>query len=382
MHTCKTCRTVSPGKSCENPACGGNSGNYYCAGCRTYSPGDRCQNPGCVTTTWPRPELKRARKLLEAHLEAGGEGVLQEERWKDTKRLILIWWAAFKAWERTDSFYEAFTDNRMVMRTWDSALDKHHVLSIPDNRITGGTAEDFLRNGYVFEVGLKSLALRMDPSNFYPESKKYALGIHDMSSTLLDCSREISSQAHKKSNGTIFSFTPLSDPKDQVVFERLSQLSKRAEACTEFRELIREIRSKMTRAKLAAEHDMATGFTARKTPTGYKLKYGLGATTSVVNEEETAKKRGGLSMFPGTLTSRVPVTPEVVAERRATALNFRTIVARKLFAKNEITVAIREHAGPFPIFAKYENKEFLVFEIKDGTFNFTGVKIGEDGRFK
>lgn len=305
-------------------------------------------------------------------------------------QLVRDWFGAYKSWEARDTFAKAFYANRMAMRTWSDENTKSHLLRIARNRISNrtgtATAEtenellgEFDNANYGFAVGLLSLAQRTTPANFNGvngASQKYSLGLHDMSSTLLDSRKTISEQAHKKDDGTIFSFCPLPEADDLVLFSKLNRMGKAmVDTRPALREMMRDIASKMTRVRLAAEHDMGTGFTAvrRDGTTAFKLKYGLGAFTKIVTGFETDESGrpvpGSGKLGGGRLGTGVRVTDEMWRARQEQALDYTDILRRQLFAKNEITVSYRQHDGPFPLFA--------IYDATNGVFN--GFQINEDG---
>ncbi|MGH7461440.1 MAG: hypothetical protein ACREMA_10475 [Longimicrobiales bacterium] len=333
--------------------------------------------------------LPFARSALNKALDRDDFSEWVQKEWRAAQKLIWTWWLAYKDWEKADTFGKAFYEDRMSMRTWSSDVTKSHTLRLAGNRIWDGKGtdgskgkhaskgdklmEEFDAENFKFNVGLESLALRTDPANFFSEtgSKKYELGLHDMSCSLLDHRRPISEQSHMKDNGTIFSFVPLSERDDQVIFHKLNQAAKLLnKAHMDFYDLVREFRSKMTRIKLAAEHDMGTGFTAVRRENGpkFKLTYGLGYYTKVVleNKSDRTKPFGG-KLGGGKLNMGEVVTDRMRQARREQALNYKSILDRQLFAKNEITVSIRQHEGMFPIFAKFDEPggRFLAFKIDD-----------------
>jgi hypothetical protein len=287
-----------------------------------------------------------------------------KKAWPEAKILIATWWDDYKNWEREDTIGMAFWDSRLTSRTWAGDLEYEEVMKPAANKISdtkgikGKAKSDpvvarFDSYEYKRSVGMASLVRRTTPENFYPGSgqgsRKTEMGLHDMSVTLLNPRKPIRDQAHSKADGTIFSFMPLSDPLDQVVFQTLNRTGKDLrQQNSELYDMVREMRSKMTRIKLAAEHDLGTGFSAveRQNGHGFKITYGLGAKTKVINEKTTEYKEGGGK------TKLVDVTPEILKARRDAAMDFRSIVSRLLFDHTEIIVAYRKHAGNFPVFAQ------------------------------
>jgi hypothetical protein len=303
------------------------------------------------------------------------------DNWPAAKLLIETWWADYKVWERDDTLSDAYRESRLTSRTWGQGKDLIKVETImpPDSRTWDASEtsnavmvpdlrKQVDRFNYKRSVGMASLGERMTPKNFYAvggehKSSKYSMGLHDMSATLLNPKKPIADQAHSKANGTVFSFVPLSDPKDQVVFQTLNRTAKDLRlVIPEFYDLVRQYGSKMTRIKLAAEFDLATGFSAvqRADGSGFKIRYGLGNQVKVFDAEKSTDSKG--------VSKLVPWTQDIETARRQAALDFKSIVARILFDHSEIVVSFRQHAGGFPLFTKYNaaKKQFEPFKIALG----------------
>jgi hypothetical protein len=125
---------------------------------------------------------------------------------------------------------------------------------------------------------LRNLIVKTDAKTFDLSSDKYRLlnpagggashkthlGLHDLSALLLNTLVPISQQQYK-GRGKIdikqtYCFMPLSSSLDQAVFQNINMLAKTNRQNEDFYNTVIDIRSKLTRIKLAAEHDMAGAF--------------------------------------------------------------------------------------------------------------------------
>src|SRR5690606_23692770 len=116
-----------------------------------------------------------------------------------------------------------------------------------------------------------------------------------------------------------------------------------------FYNYVRDIRSKMTRIKLAAEHDMATNFalvgqTATSRP---KFSFTLLQKTDVSIRDKERKVEGADIDFGDSNVVQVPTTPGILEARRVAAINFQTLVLGQIHSYGEVVVAYRQHAGGF-----------------------------------
>jgi hypothetical protein len=141
-----------------------------------------------------------------------------------------------------------------------------------------------------------SIMERLKPEIFKPKaghSQKTALGYHDLSALLLNPDAPISKQQYKTTQANqAYVFMPLSFAMDQAVFQNINMLGKLfRNDKPDFYDKVRDIRSKMTRIKLLAEHDMATKFVmvGKSQITGLpKFKYVLASVTDISVRDETS----------------------------------------------------------------------------------------------
>lgn len=309
--------------------------------------------------------------------------------WPTVKPLVERWWKALKVWEKADTFNAAFLDKRMTVRTFGADFNyqkskSFDTITLPDTRFkadsqyTPMSYEDQRKHNDAFrspaeykkyhaQRGIDSSAFA-DPANFVSREKKYAMGLHDLSASLLNPAVSIFDQIHNNEEGAHFSFLPLSAEEDQLVLSQLTAAAKKLQGpLPEFYTLVRGYRAGVTRIKLAQEFDMAIGYTVvpAKNPTkdgpAYKLRYGLGNTMTIVGR-----------------TFGIKVTAEVLAARRQAAMRFKSILAERQ-AKNEIIIAIRQHAGNFPVYAVRKGNQLDCFTIDSGKLTLNGKKISANG---
>lgn len=265
--------------------------------------------------------------------------------WPAASQTILAWWTAYKDWERGDTLGKAFNEHRLTARYYKREYDKQ--LDMMAKKGVGGEQVEF--PGHKVYVGLKGIAEYTDPDNFKPAAegmtkRKVELGLYDQSARLLDGRRNISEQVFGRiEEGHMYAFMPLSDPDDQVVFQKLNEVGKALRNDnTELYALVREIRSRMTRIKLAQETDMGTNFTAVDPENNLnpKFKYGISRKTKRPGEDKVKE----LSEADA---------KELLLYRRTAAMNFKQILIPQ--KGNEITVAYRQHAGGFPLIGKWRS---------------------------
>ncbi|WP_131542682.1 hypothetical protein [Paraburkholderia hospita] len=254
---------------------------------------------------------------------------------------------------------------------------------------------------YWADRGIDSKAFA-NPANFVNREAKYDAGLHDLSASLLNPELSIFEQVHHKTEqGAHFAFVPLSEPEDQRVLFMLIQMAKvMRQHWPEMYALIMQYRGRMTRVKLAQCFDMGAGYIAipvsNPVPGGrqFKLRYGLVSQMSVLAPSITpaatqastrvsnappppSKPYKGIAK-PVNLDERnVKVTPEIYHARQQAALDFRSILVRK--DKNEIVIALRQHAGNFPVYAQRVNNVLKCYRIVKGGQVWTGRTISERG---
>ncbi len=221
-------------------------------------------------------------------------------------------------------------------------------------------------------------------------SRKTELGLHDLSASILRNNATITSQLfnagsfaqktpaqirnilkemHKDSKGKdskgkpYYVFMPLSKPQDQKVFHLLNDVAKGMRG-SDLYPLVREIRSKMTRVKLACEHDMGAGFLAcaPDNPVNPKFRYG---------HQKTTKTRNSIGM----LMPKQDNSAALILTRKSNAMAYDQMLARAR-GVNEVTIAYRHHASQdgngerFPLAAELvvtntDQVGFQAFVIKD-----------------
>lgn len=312
--------------------------------------------------------------------------------WPELQGQICGWWAAYKKWEAADTFDEAFQDGRMTVRTFGAdfdyqksktfakgTIDVADRLIFADGQYTAPTEsqKNFHYARYNWPTGVekeKYWARRgidsspfANPANFASREKKYEEGLHDLSASLLNPHLPIFEQIHNSEQGAHFSFLPISKEGDQtLIFDLTRHAKDLRNQLPQLYLLTRNCRAEMTRLKVAQELDMGTGYVlvpASKPGGGpqYKLRYGLKDRMTV----------------PGRATG-VPVTRQIYAARQKAAREFKSILGKRE-GKNEIIIAIRKHAGPFPLFAIRDGEELACYQIVNSAMVRTGNMISAQG---
>jgi len=179
---------------------------------------------------------------------------------------------------------------------------------------------------------------------------------------------------------------PLSHAGDQAVFQNINRLAKEFRTRKEgFYNLVRDIRSKMTRIKLAAEHDMATNFVMVARPgtdPRPKFKFTLIDKTDVsIRDKEKGLLPPGVEFPDGKKVVQIPTTPEILQARQLAAINFQSLVLGELHSYGEVVVAYRRHLGEgeskFPKFAEFDAKNQLWKVGKLGGTGYNWQSTGE-----
>lgn len=328
--------------------------------------------------------LKKSREALNTKLnEAGGTTfhAYVLNHWVEAEVLIRNWRDALKAWEGKETFDRAYGENRMSVRSFDKNFGEQYRKTISDMKINGtnrfrpnstftGTfprdehakhnkdfhdANDRTRL-YHAQRGIDSSSFAI-PSNFASRLNKYQAGLHDLSASLVNKGIGLFDQVHNKEDGAIFAFLPLPEMADQAVLYKLTRAAKLLKThAPHFYTKVRNLRAEITRVKLAAEFDMSVGYSAvpvlNPTPGAprFKLRYGLGNTTAAVEGETPNAKLTAAS----SVLTEMKVNKEIYEARQQAGLNYKNILDRAANReqgnKNEIVIAIRHHAGPFPVY--------------------------------
>lgn len=346
--------------------------------------------------------------------KAAATAAIQRD-WVEAKRLIENWWGAYKAWEGTDSFNQAVADRRMTMRSWDGdkiafgdlvnktgpsniADEKRFYASSADRQPAAARADGMSHKDKFAAIanptppqfgwskknpepevvygrpvrGISASAF-MTPANFTTREKKYQLGLHDTSVKLLipgggllnPGNLSFKDQSHNQAaKKAYFCFLPISMPEDQYVIYKLIRYAKALKTeVPALDTLIRGYRTEMTRVKLAHGYDMGTGYIAVQTNNDkipYKVSYSIG---SYVKERGEGGQLG---------KADIPVDSEIIRKRRQAYFKQNADVVR---LGNEIVIAMREHAGQFPVYAySAGGPDLTVFSINGKTMVPDNIK--------
>ncbi|HTW78924.1 MAG TPA: hypothetical protein VME23_05180 [Terracidiphilus sp.] len=321
-----------------------------------------------------------------------------QNNWNNARHFIGEWWDAYKEWEEHDTFNTAMAQGRMTMRSFGEAFDTQVKKTAPMNiaetsrfysdsnrtQVTDPTQHEAAFKEAVsgpkppmfgwkkgqepppspyakLNRGIDASAFAV-PANFATREAKYKNGLHDLSVKLVIPNTDIKQQSHHQgSTKPHFCFLPISKPEDQYVIYTLTRYAKALKATLgDFYTLIRGYRSEMTRVKLANELDMDTGLVAVATPgrtdnLPYKVSYSLGGNTKDKGPDKSYKM--------------IPVTPEVLRMRRQA---YFIEHAKVLKSGNEVVIAMRKHAGPFPVYAVYDAGTLKCFTVgADNKLKFT-----------
>jgi hypothetical protein len=320
-----------------------------------------------------------------------------QQYWIEALRLIENWWGAYKGWEATDTFNRAVQDNRMTMRSFGSDFERQKNKTKPvgigdrrfygskwvpqlgrDNVPTGRLVRDVLnpsghKDAYAamnlpeHKRGIINASEYAIPENFATRKAKYDAGLHDLSVSLVVPGLDLKASSHHANEPTPhFCFLPLSKGEDQYVLYKLIRYAKALkDTIPALDTLVRGHRSNMTRVKLASDYDMGTGYSAVVTDTRpdnlpYKVTYGLGGTL----------KERGKYVPPITTKERLQARQQMYFKSRADIVKY---------GANELVIAMRKHAGPFPVYAVYDNGIFRCFKIVNGAREFNRNTISAVG---
>jgi hypothetical protein len=279
---------------------------------------------------------------------------------------IWRWFHAYKEWEGADTFLSAFDQKRLVIT---QRPDESNVTDVIKTRYDmeakrSVTGDKISYPGVTYAVGVDTLGERMIPGNYEGRNsagikKKYALGLFDLSGSLLNPQFDVirgqlrwSITGDPKKDGQkaywpiVFVSLPMSeDVATYNILKKFADLTKDML----IRETMRYIRHRMTRPKLAAAEDIGAGpFDIASPGDPAKFKYGWKANEGVLTEE--TKKRA-----------------ETAANDYQKILeNAKTYKRKeKVTNSNEITVALRQRQSKrFPIITKFDPKE-TVFRLLD-----------------
>jgi hypothetical protein len=304
-------------------------------------------------------------------------GDFKNDDWQGLETDVRAWWDLYKAFERDDTLEQAYADQRLTVKgtsTLDSPIEaqdpknwggtqKFEKAKPKEKAVAQAYASVTETEYYRIKKTNASIRQRLDPKVFVPrpgaDSRKTELGLHDLSAGLMNCATPLSEQQFKTPGpGQVYVFMPLSDAGDQAVFQNINTLAKAYRVQRSgFYALVRDIRSRMTRVKLAAEHDMATNFVhVGNTPTGRpKFQYSLIGTTDISVLDKKRKVEGtDVDFGDSNVLTKMPTTPGILEARRHAALNYQQLILGQMHSYGEVVVAYRHHAGKFPKFATFD----------------------------
>lgn len=311
--------------------------------------------------------------------------------------LAYNWFKDLKDWEREETFPRAFQDNRMTLRLLNaevsrSANDYQRDVKAFKARQADGT---YKKTGELTKVylsgGMAGLRDRSNPANFEHrnqsgnfdpsvQSKKNALGLHDLSARLLDKRFDIGKQGFNLDKTKHAVFMPVPTPEDHELFYQLNFMAKadtELKTDSEFVSAVHYIRARMTRIKLAEETDMGAGFLVMQALGSgrTRIRYGLsGAVTEqdeAVVQKRKEKQEAELKMtmeerlqsvklrkMDPTAEMSPSLTPEQIQHRIRTARNYKSVLrTAEELGTNELAVAYREHASrDFPMITDWPDR--------------------------
>lgn len=292
----------------------------------------------------PGPETRTALKL--ASLQIGEI----ENRWLVLRTLLRRWHAYVKLFEQQDDLVTAHAQGRLHIRWIRDGIEKvwPGIQAKPDF-----AADNQTYAGRKLDVGVMGINRRLDPRNLSRE-RRIALGLHSLSGSLVDPSQAIFKneapgrfrQIHTWTpEGHWFSFAALLPVADQALVIRLYEIVE----STTRRDIIEGIEwflHRITHAGYAYPTDMGMGYLAL-------FERGAVAPCDFEYVPKTCKSLMGP---PASSIGDIPMQRRVC---RGYAAAYPLVIAIQPRSKTEVTIEYREHAGPFPLFAKYDHGQFV-----------------------
>jgi hypothetical protein len=290
--------------------------------------------------------------------------------WEELRPLVNRWFTDLKEWEAADSFKTAFDDRRMTARQVDQQPRRN-----AGGNFKVGTVDDVRETRPIrLERDAQGIRERMNPKNFFDpitlKRGKNELGLHNLSASLLDPRRAISTQLKFYKNAYVL-FMPLPSEEDMKVYYNLNVLGK-TELKGKDDNQIQIIRSQMTRVKLAQASDMGTRYVDIAPESADKSKFRYGITGTIIRDRPKE----------GEIVIGKPATPNELDARKTNALIYKSILDAMVVSVNEIVIAYRSHASrDFPMFTKRDNDLFRV--VNPDTAEPTGWVIADaDGAYR
>jgi hypothetical protein len=302
------------------------------------------------TASAPQGKVKKELHPLEREaLKTLGEG----ESWKALKPAIDEWKSRLKQFEKADTFEAAFKDRRMTGRQINTAgrggdFDVRRVHGGVDRKMK--LARD-----------VPSIRTRMNPTNFYNSGKssKNRLGLHDLSASLLNPATNISHQLKHYQDAVVL-FMPVPPEDDLRILAALAKLDDRDEA------EIRQLKSEITRLKLAQSSDMGTVYVDVSTGRFAPGKFRYGITGTIIRAKGTTGQ---------------DATAEELAARRTNALKYKSILDDDLASVNEVVIAYRKHESSlFPMFGKWDGSSG--YNVVNDALKPSGHYISDKGEYR
>jgi len=214
--------------------------------------------------------LDESRNAVNNLVQGSLEVFTDTHQWNARGRPVVAQWLTdLHAWEDDETFDRAFRDNRMTIRGIGKPESATNDSWKKGGIVTFGTNTEHGERGSQMKLykGMDGMTERLKPAHFLPTvlpnsvqpKQKYALGLHDLSATLLNCAKGIHGQ-YKHYDPAIWVFMPLPKQEDLQAFYALNQRTKQPGACDEFKRYVRVLASEITRLKLAQACDMHTTY--------------------------------------------------------------------------------------------------------------------------
>ncbi|ROP34967.1 hypothetical protein [Saccharothrix texasensis] len=313
-----------------------------------------------------RDELARTEeRLLRQGLDQlGGAG----DTWDGRRDRITAWWREVKVAELAETWAAALAGDRMTARQVNNESVLGGDFDIRNNHHRLDRAWD---RKITLDRTLNGVRKRLDPRHFDDpgtgRNRKGELGLHDLSGSLLHGTRvplSIYAQLKPYANATVV-FMPAPTERDAQIFNAIQSLKTVTEGDVK---LMREMRNRFTRLRLAQATDMHT----------YLLNL------NEVRDGEPVVRYGhsGLIRRAGQKTE-VNVDDIDIATRRTNALEHHVVLAQDGGqVVNEVVIVYREHASAlFPVFAEWNKAKSHFTVLNRDTGAPTKAHITDDGKW-
>jgi hypothetical protein len=308
--------------------------------------------PDLVEPVQPLSIVRAREAIREALLVSGPKS-------EAVPGLVRNWQVEVRNWQDTDALDAAFVEGRLAYRTL-SNVGKHYEYATQDateKKVLGminndnykkPLMNDALKQGgpvggfekgpkraqnveVLLNVGAAGIKRRLDPENFVKsgplrESKKFSMGLHELSAHLLD-PRGYTLKGY--SGTTLVVLLPLPLPQDVSLFYELRRVAKE-QGSPAFRAAMEIVATQFIRPKLGSSLDMGTTYVYKPatTTSSQSVKY-VKAPTGATSQESPEQCRLNVKT------------------------NYRDILSGEVKGANEITLAVRKfgNGNKFPTFA-------------------------------